>query len=130
MDPLGVGREIDQGRVQFHGGAVDGVRHRFKDGASAGTGFQDPVAVTHVRQRDHAAGQLGRCFVELVQFLEVGDLTGNDRFIHALGAVAVENVRADAPVPFAAEQFNDLGGLDVKIAGQLAWQMQSVSLAP
>jgi hypothetical protein len=37
-------------------------------------------------------------------------------------------VGAETPVPFAAEQFKDLGGLDVEIPGQLAWQMQLVSL--
>jgi len=39
-------------------------------------------------------------------------------------------VGTEASVPFAAEEFNDLGGLDVKIPGQLAWQMQLVSFAP
>jgi hypothetical protein len=88
-----------------------------------------PVAVAHVRHSDHATGQLGWRFVELIQLLEVGDFAGNDSFVHAFGAIAFKHVRRQGAVPFATKQFDDLGGLDVKVSWQLPGQVQSVYLA-
>lgn len=64
--------------------------------------------------------------VELIQLLEIGDLASDHRFVNALGAVAVEDVRRQAAIPFAAEQFDDFGGPDVKVPRHLPGQMQFV----
>src|SRR5438445_12391056 len=73
--------------------------------------------------------QIGWCFVELIQFLEIGDLTSNDRFVHALGTIAFKDMSAGTAIPLSADKFDHLVRLHVKLSRQLVWQIEPVSLA-
>src|SRR2546426_479283 len=82
-----------------------------------------------MRHSNHAVSQIGRRFVKLIEFLEIGDLTSNDGLIHTFCAVAFKNVGAGTAVPLSADEFDHFVRFDVKLPRQLVWQIKPVFLA-
>ena len=99
MHPIGESNQVNHGAVQFHSRAMNCRWQDFQDCSFAGAGFQNSVAIAHVRHSDHAPGQVRWGFVELIQLLEVGDFAGNNRFVYTLGAIACKHVSRQAAVP-------------------------------